>query len=475
MFVSVAPAHRGEYQMASTYVANTCGDTRASAEPGRSRPPASLRLRSRSLLARLAAIMLITASISGCASLGSSAPGTGKPISTKSPAPMGLRMNPTADGLFCATQVAWSPDSSRIALIGNAGNCSGAGPGRAPGLLNIYSAATGKVIQKLLPDTTVLSLPAISQQVAANSAAGGLISTLTYPSLSWTPDGQALLMIFDLELLPSPNGCCTSIYGLLRLGATNSSLSTVWLDTSASHYAPLERWNLTSGTSDIPAAPAHAAAYQWNADGTLAPVALPGQPVGAPDGGQSFTVWQPGELLFGTKSDKSAQAATVIPQDVAWVSVTNPVSPDGHYYYPHMTNFGSLIPPSTQSAGVGEPVLQAHDQVLVALAQQMMSTPSPSQNTTVIIGWRPDGSYLAAYTPNAASPSPADYITSIYDTVSRKLVKRVAPDFTGLGPSSGGGEGTNIPPLWSPDGSHLLVAEGLYGTITIWKTSSLLG
>jgi WD40 repeat protein len=461
--------------MTSIHIAGTCRDTPASGGPGGSRSQASLRVRSGSLLGRLAAIMMIAASINGCASLGSGAHATGTPISTKSRAPTGLRLNPKADGLFCATQVSWSPDSTRIALVGNAANCSGAGPGRTPGLLTIYSVATGKVIQKLLPDTTVLALPAISQQVAANSAAGGVISTLSYQSLTWTPDGQALLMIFDLELLPSPNACCTSIYGMLRLGATDPSLSTVWLDTTAARSAPLERWNLTSGTSDIPTAPAHAAAYQWNADGTLAPVYSPAQSIGAPDGGQSFTVWQPGVLLFGTKSDKSAQAATVIPHDAAWISTTSPVSPDGHYYFPNMTNFGSLVPPSTQSAGVGEPVLQPHDQALVALAQQMMSTPSPSQNITVIIGWRPDGSYLAAYLPNAVSPSPTDYTTSIYDTASGKLVRRVAPDFTGLGPSSGGGEGTNIPPLWSPDGSHLLVSEGLYGSITIWKTSSLLG
>jgi hypothetical protein len=461
--------------MTSTYVADTGRYTRGSGEPGGSTSPVSLQVWSGSLLGRLAALMLIAASLSGCVSLGASAPTSGKPIPTKSPVPTSLRLNLAADGLYCATQVAWSPDSSFIALVGNAGNCSGSGAGRTPGLLNIYSVATGKVVQKLLLDTTVLALPAISQQVAANTAAGGVISTLTYQSLTWTPAARALLMTFDLELLPSPNACCTSIYGLLRLGATDPSLSMVWLDTTAAHLAPLERWNLTSGMSDIPAVPAHSSAYQWNADGTLAPVSSPGQPVGVPDGGQSFTVWQPRKLLFGTKSDKSAQAATVVPQDVAWMSATNPVSPDGHYYYPNMSNFGSLVPPSTQSAGAGEPVLQPHDHALVALAQQMMSTPSPSQNTSVIIGWRPDGSYLAAYPPHAESPSPADYTTSIYDTVTGNLVKRVAPDFTGLGPSSGGGEGTNTPPLWSPDGSYLLVAEGLYGTVTIWRTSSLVG
>jgi hypothetical protein len=118
--------------MTSTYAADTCRDTRASGEPRGSRPPASLWQRSGSLLGRIAASMLLAASISGCASLWSSAPTTGKPTPTKSPAPTGLRLNLTADGLYCATQVAWSPDSTLIALVGNAGNCSGAGPYSGP-------------------------------------------------------------------------------------------------------------------------------------------------------------------------------------------------------------------------------------------------------------------------------------------------------------------------------------------------------
>jgi hypothetical protein len=139
--------------MTSIYVADAGRDTntRASGKPGGSRPPAPFRVWSASLLGRLAAVLLIAASLSGCASLVSSAPASSKRIPTKTPAPTSLRIDLSANGLYCATQVAWSPDSTLIALVGNAGNCSGAGPGRTPGLLNIYSVATGKVIQKLPP------------------------------------------------------------------------------------------------------------------------------------------------------------------------------------------------------------------------------------------------------------------------------------------------------------------------------------
>jgi hypothetical protein len=426
------------------------------------------------VLALLAAIATIAAGLGGCASPGSTAQSTatGKPKPTASSVPTGLRVNPVDDGLFCATQVAWSPDSTRIAVVGNGENCSGAASGRTPGLILVYAAASGSVIQKLQPDTAVLALPTIAQQVAANSASGGTISTLTYQSLTWTPDGQALLMTFDLELQPNPNAGSMGVYGLQRLGVSDPSLTEVWLDTAASHFAQLERWDLQAGAADVPPAPVKASAYQWNADGTLAPAGPARQAVGAPDGGETFTVWQPGRLLFGTQSDKATGSTTVIAQDVGWVSNASPVSPDGHYLYPNMINAGSLVPPSTQQTVVGELVLQPHDQALVALARQMMRTPSPDQNTSILVAWRPDGSYLAALAPGAAAPSPAAFTTSIYDTASGKLVKQVMPDFTGRG-ASPAGRGASVALLWSPDGSSLLLVDDIYGVITVWGPGAL--
>ncbi|HLJ81792.1 MAG TPA: hypothetical protein VKT52_09925 [Ktedonobacterales bacterium] len=426
------------------------------------------------LSAMLAAISMMAASLSGCASTGAGSTAhvtaTGKPIAS-----MRVRLNPLGDGLFCATQVAWSPDSTRIAVVGNAVNCSGAASGRTPGLILVYAVASGKLIQRLQPDAAVLALPAIAQKVAANSSAGGTISTLTYQSLTWTPDGQALLMSFDLELLPNPNTCCTSLYGLQRLGVTDPPRTAIWLDTSSSQFAPFERWNLLSGAADVPPAPAHATAYQWNADGLLVPAGPASEPVGAPDGGKAFTIWQPGRLLFGTTSDKATGATTIIVQDIGWVSNVSPVSPDGHYFYPNMTNAGSLVPPSTQQAVVGGPVLQPHDQALVALAQQMMQTPSPSQNTSTLVAWRPDGIYLAAIAPptaDTAAPTAAMYSVSIYDTASGKVVKQIMPDFTGLS-ANPVGSGTTVTLAWSPDGSRLLLVDNLYGAITLWGPSAL--
>ena len=411
---------------------------------------------------------MIAVALGGCGSAGSS---EHKAIATASVAPTSLRLKPLADGLLCSTQVAWSPDSTHLAVLGNGEGCSGAGPGRAPGLVLVYEAALGKLTQTLHPDTAVLALPVIARKVAANAAAGGVLSTLTYNNLTWTPDNQALLLYFDLELLPSSslNNCCTSIYGLQRLDTTDPSRTKVWIDTNPLYVAPLERWNLVSGAVDTLPAPARATAYGWNADGTLTPAGPSGQAIGTPDGGNTFTVWQPGYLHFGTKSDKKTESTTVLAQDVAWLSYVSPVSPDGRYSYPDIMYVGSLVPPSTQHAIADESLLQPHDQALVAVAQQMMRTPSPSQNTSIFVSWRPDGSYLAALAPDAESPNPAAFAISIYDTATGKLVKQVKPNFTGLVADQGG----NTELLWSPDGSRLLLLDNLSGVITMWGAGEL--
>lgn len=451
------------------YARDHVHDLRASTERGATRQ----RLHSVPALALVALVGLLAASLAGCASAGFGAhlASTSAPKASATTAPTSRRMNPLGDGLFCATQFAWSPDSTRIAVVGNGVNCSGAAAGREPGMIVIYSR-DGKLLQKLQPDDSVLAQPTIARKVAANSAAGGMISTLTYDNLTWTPNSQALLMTFDLELQTSPNeGSITGAQGVQRLGLADTSLTKVWLDPTTSRTAgTIERWDLLAGSPTWVANPAKSTAYQWSADGMLTPVsALVGMPVGAPDGGQTFAAWQPGNLFFVTKSDKATENATVVAQDIGWVSYISPLSPDGRYYYPTLIASGSLVPPSTQRVVANEPMLQPHDQALVALGQQLMQTPSPSQNSGVLVAWRPDGRYLAAYAPNAADPSANTFAVAIYDTASGKLVKRVTPDFTGLHASPAG----IIALRWSSDGSHLLLADNVYGAITVWGPGAL--
>lgn len=428
-----------------------------------------LRAHGANALVMLALVGALATSVGGCAS--ASGGSTTRLSATATPARTSDRANPIGDGLFCATQFVWSPDASRIAVVGNGVNCSGAASGRTPGLFLIYDRS-GRLLQKLHPDTTVLTQPTIAQRVAANAAAGGMISTLTYDNLTWTPDSRALLMTYDLELQANANeGSVTGAQGVQRLGLSDPSLTKVWLDPTTSRTsATIERWDLTTGAPSWVPDPASSSMYKWSADGLLSPaVAAVGRPIGTPDGGKMFAAWQPGSLLFATKSDKASENITVLSQDIAWVSYISPLSPDARYYYPTLIASGSLVPPSTQHAFAYERMLQPHDQALAALAHQMMRTPSPSQNTSVFVAWRPDGRYLAAFSPDAAAPNPAAFTVFIYDTATGALVKRIMPDFTGLRPGAAGS-----PMLaWSPDGTRLLLADSVYGAITIWGPGAL--
>jgi hypothetical protein len=68
--------------------------------------------------------------------------------------------------------------------------------------------------------------------------------------------------------------------------------------------------------------------------------------------------------------------------------------------------------------------------------------------------------------------SSAAVAISIYDTASGKLVKQVMPDFTGLS-ASPAATGSSVALLWSPDGSRLLLADNVYGVITVWRPGAL--
>jgi hypothetical protein len=116
--------------MTGSYAGDACRRAPCAAVKRPANPLAAPLRRRAAVPALLAAIGMVAASLSGCASAGSTAgpTATDKPIPTTSSAPASRRLNPLGDGLFCATQVAWSPDSTRIAVVGHSVNCSGAGP-----------------------------------------------------------------------------------------------------------------------------------------------------------------------------------------------------------------------------------------------------------------------------------------------------------------------------------------------------------
>jgi WD40 repeat protein len=393
---------------------------------------------------------------------------------TPAPSHPVLRLVPTNDLLYCITQLAWSPDGRYVAALGNEIPC-GAAPGSKAGLIYVYDAQTGKVAQKLHPDALVMGAPAVKSGIAAYTAPTNGPPTVDYFTLTWTPDGQALIMSFSV--LPTLAGSSGPSYqsgtGVLRLAVGSRATSAVMIDTLTQFPdGDVERWDLQTGQPAMVPAPPAAAAYQWNSLGALTAIdATPDGPVGAPNSGQRFTVWQPGSLAYQQAPPSSPTGLPVTDtQDILWSANITPISPDGRYYYPLLTANGSLAPPSTQHPFAHEKILAPHDAALQALAQALVGAHSTFPGSLLQLAWRPDGKLLAALYPNASAPvGDSAFTISLYDTATGKLVKRLTPDLSRLQVGESGIETLS----WSPDGKRLLLIDNVYGAITIWGPGAL--
>lgn len=397
-----------------------------------------------------------------------------------------LRLTPLSDGLKCVRRIAWSPDGKRIAVLGDTQSCAASALNSQTSAILIFDARNGEITERLTPDIDVLTALPARVIIAPPSATGTSLSTpdipgalgsnwkdphfeprLTYSALVWTPDSKALLLPFAILTSATQKPVDARVGGLLREGVRTNALTTVWLDTiHASQAGKIEQWDLTGDTPTQVTAPAMAEAYRWNSDGTLAadPSAATGA-VGAPCGGASFTVWQPGSLGYTAAPAGGSLSA----QDVGWTAPVSPVSPDGRYFYESVSASGSLVPPSTVQLQPEEQTLAPHDMALQTLAQQLAQATNPDAATSLLVAWRPDGRLLAAFSPPSQEAAPTTLTVSIYDTTTGQLVKQLTPG-SNIGSQSAPSADTL---QWSPDGQQLLLADSADGAITIWGPGRL--
>lgn len=401
--------------------------------------------------------------------------------STANAKPM-LRIVPASANMACSSQVAWSADGKRVAVLGNLNDCGGSQADSQTGVVFIYDAANGKLLQQAHPDQVIFRDNTVGDWVAKNTTPTSAAASLMYMSLTWTPDGQSVLLYFGIFAdNPSSNGGAATS-GLLRLGLGSDALTKVWLD----HYLGMqsgdfERWDLTTGTSVQESMPPAATAYRWGDGGALIPTSGPSDgAVGAVDGGKFFSAWQSGNL--SNPSFQSSPQATPVTtySEVIWSAQLNPISPDGRYYYSYFPALVALTPPSTSFTQPGAQRAAPHDKALLTLAQRMTQPSAASSSsgattmaTTPLIAYRPDGRLLAEVSFNAVNDpnrvTPATFTISLYNTETGALVKRLTPSFTGLQAGNGGQEVL----AWSPDGSRLLLSDNAYGAITIWGPGAL--
>ncbi|HLJ82418.1 MAG TPA: hypothetical protein VKT52_13085 [Ktedonobacterales bacterium] len=393
--------------------------------------------------------------------------------------PAMLTLDPTTDGIGCPYDVAWSPSGASIAVLG-APDCGLAG------VVDIYDT-TGKLTTKVQLDAPVQA--ALSSFVTTANEHPSIF----YQHVRWSSDGRRLAVTF-FSTFPDNPGASLTMTGVLVGDATGKQPRVL---VEKPHAFPFyTRWDLSTGTGTVLQAAVPdptavltlppALSYQWNADGTLSPATpLPDNPastapapvpVGNPDSGDSFTIWQPAIAAFAVHTpspdpaqhDVAAQAYIFQTDFVAW-------SPDGRYLMNAVQVAGRFAPsgqstPSPQQlAALGlaqTPALPVRDVALGDVLQQMQ----PDEIDA--LAWSRFGDFVAVqrmmpFVQGGTSGGPTDHTVTIYDCFTGQVAGILKPEASL--PRLGGLSQLR----WSPDASRLLLYDENLGTITIWGPSVL--
>ncbi|HEX6121910.1 MAG TPA: hypothetical protein VFY89_02065 [Ktedonobacterales bacterium] len=392
--------------------------------------------------------------------------------------------------LACASDVAWAPDSRRIAVLGR-DTCGTNGPWDS--LLRVYDATTGKQLltADLGPIIQAHIVPhTVYPKLASDPALLSQVPALTYGLYGWSPDGGQVAMLVGVD-----TGAYRQIIGHPRISASDYWFALLLVNArDGSARAPgiapasttpgaspsnpaqpfdITRWDLTTGAQrTITLAPA--LAYTWSADGTLRPaIPLPGPtpatshttpapPPGNPDGGQSFSMWQDIQAQYNADYCSGAFLWTLL-RATAW-------SPDGRYLVAGINVQGRLIPPGAPPGGTAsgnclpasqegtDPLsprvlaaLPIRDLGLRAALVAFLKQPDPSR-AQLLARWDASGQRLVIQ--NVPQFAPATI--AIYDTATGRLAKRYA--VTAFDPHYDPSV-SSLSAAWSPDGARLLLSD----------------
>ena len=469
----------------------------SSLRPGGTPPrPAQLggsRLSRRQRLVRVGALVALVAA----ALLALTAPVYGPALrallSPHLPPPLVIHV--ARDGLGCVNDVAWPPDGRALAVAGSTTGC--AGDGYLPGQINLYDARSGRLLARARPDATVLAaLHAALPAVPLAPQVGDPDLLLSYGTAIWSPDGRTLAVAIFAVSNPSKGGAVVD--GLLLLDRDGTHPRVLMHVGDADAPTSLIAWDLVQGAPVVGTGAARAAAYVWGSGGALSAVAALGDdprfpavappgPIGNPDGGRSFTTWQPGYLVQ-TPTANGAPAA----EPYTWYSDFFAWSPDGRYLaptpliealvvpiYPDSTPFpqgpsgevqtgvtvsASLAATQTPPPGALQPsfpFVRARDQAMNTLVQTQLV----GSTYGWALAWRPDGRVLAAFGPRVGASPPV----TLYDSATGHALATLAPvrDAGHIAPP-------HIDVLrWSSDGTRLLLYSQIFGTICLWRLAQL--
>lgn len=386
----------------------------------------------------------------------------------------------------CPFGASFSPDGSRIAVLGSQGTCDPYTTTLTPQVAAIYDTHSGvmSLFVRLEPLIGVNPNLPLAQQT---------VRSIRYFSLGWSPDGHTLAIIYTAFSATDDITPDTEVDAGLILLDTEHGTAHVLRGDSSFFAAPgtsaggFPIWNVATGT-EIPAyTPDVGLAFAWNAHGMPYPIVkvhgtlnqLPitaglRYPVGNPDGNSTFTIWQPG-LLLGPGSSGSGSAAAFTTVFPSW-------SPDGKYVT--LVSAGAQLPVAQQSAEQTNatrhggmityptpsvmPSTPARDAALVGVQRQI------GANGWALVAWNPSGTLLASL--DCAETGSADL--EIRSTTSAVIQGSVdlpleAGD-SGCHNFTSDASAYPAQPMmlfWSPDGQRVLVCDQRSSTITVWSVA----
>jgi WD40 repeat protein len=374
-------------------------------------------------------------------------------------------LTPVSNEIRCPVATAWSPDSSRVALLGYTQSCA---QGQyVPAQINFYDVATAHQTTHWSPDGAILaalqSYPGISPSMQDYLARKpdfatdhGATPVIHYLHMLWSPDHSRLALSFVAVNY-------VFAYAGLFLVHPDGSQAQVLLEPERTGLAPGTAtpllWDLQSKSVTTLATLPPALTYTWDAHDQLTPASpldaqtdlsvYANSPPGNPIGERSFTIWQPGHIAF--------QVLGVS----LWSTNFATWSPDGRYFVTNFAFTGLMEPPGQAFPTVQNlnglevkdiPHLPTHDLALLS------SSVAPAQT----LAWNPAGTLLAAYYP-------AGFV-NIYNCQTGYLVHQL---FSALGttpPLTGSAALLN----WSPDGRSLSLASPQGKLLTLWGSAVLL-
>lgn len=451
-------------------------------------------------LATLAAVLVVFI-LYGAIANGAlrSASGTRAATTSTPPAPSVMSIPLARDRLTCVSDLAWSPDSARVAALGYStpGQCAGVG------YVNLYDATSGKLTTALTLDTVVL------RALTTINSDSNLNPFITYQRTVWSPSGRLLAVTLTIyTALVAPNTSANLAYSGLVLMDSSGGNIKVLLQPYPAYNAVATRWDLTAGKATIIPAPTvtvgpdtltystlpPALWYSWTADDALVasvalrtdttpqggPLTQASAPIGNPTSDGQFSVWQSGVASL-RMTPMHGGGDTVIPGAYTWDTAFATWSPDGRYLVDPVSLSARMQPhgataPSGQGLRTlglaGSPLLPVRDAGLGAVLGGMSSTGYDPASQRVILAWNADAHLLAAYPSSSLTPAYLPGQTpqvTIYDATSGAIMRRLTVSST-VGPTYLRVDGAV---RWSPDSRRLALYEPGLDRLLVWNTSSI--